>query len=120
MLFRLMLLLVTAVERHSLIVTPLILASIVTSVVSFYQQVNKRTMSHLCRLKAQLAKLRTELLEGPKQASQGTHEGFEVSRTGAARIALIGFPSVGKSTLLSTLTGTKSEQAAYEFTTLTC
>ena len=82
-------------------------------------QVNKATMSHLCRLKAQLAKLQRELLD-PGTAGGGGGEGFEVSRTGAARVALIGFPSVGKSTLLSALTGTESAQAAYEFTTLTC
>lgn len=49
-----------------------------------------------------------------------TGDGFEVQRYGHARVALIGFPSVGKSTLLTRLTGTKSEAAAYEFTTLTC
>ena len=83
-------------------------------------QKNKATMSHLCRLKAQLAKLRTQLLEPTTAGGGGEGEGFEVSKTGSARIALIGFPSVGKSTLLSMLTGTKSEACAYEFTTLTC
>ncbi len=74
---------------------------------------------HLGLLKAKLAKLRTELIEGSKSSGK-TGEGFDVTKVGNARVAMIGFPSVGKSTLLSTLTNTHSEQAAYEFTTLTC
>ena len=42
-----------------------------------------------------------------------------MAKTGDARIGFIGFPSVGKSTLLSNLAGVYSEVAAYEFTTLT-
>lgn len=47
------------------------------------------------------------------------HSGFEVAKTGDARVGFVGFPSVGKSTLLSNLAGVYSEVAAYEFTTLT-
>lgn len=45
--------------------------------------------------------------------------GFEVAKTGDARVGFVGFPSVGKSTLLSNLAGIYSEVAEYEFTTLT-
>lgn len=70
-------------------------------------------------LKAKLAKLKRELIEGSAKAGGGG-EGFDVSKSGDARVGLIGFPSVGKSTLLTKLTGTFSEAADYEFTTLTC
>ncbi|BDA44861.1 Developmentally-regulated GTP-binding protein 2 [Coccomyxa sp. Obi] len=82
-------------------------------------QKNKATEYHLGQLKAKLAKLRTELQAPPKD-SKGGGDGFEVQKYGDGRVALIGFPSVGKSTILTVLTGTKSEVAAYEFTTLTC
>ncbi|KAJ6308828.1 hypothetical protein OIU76_018420 [Salix suchowensis] len=82
-------------------------------------QKNKATEYHLGQLKAKIAKLRTQLLEPPKGSSAGG-DGFEVTKFGHGRVALIGFPSVGKSTLLTMLTGTHSEAASYEFTTLTC
>lgn len=81
-------------------------------------QKNKATSNHLGILKAKLAKLRRELIAAPKSSSSG-EGGFDVSKTGVARVGFIGFPSVGKSTLMSKLTGTFSAVAAYEFTTLT-
>ena len=42
-----------------------------------------------------------------------------MAKTGDARVGFVGFPSVGKSTLLTNLAGVYSEVAAYEFTTLT-
>lgn len=81
-------------------------------------QKNKATSGHLGLLKAKLAKLRRELIT-PKGGGGGAGEGFDVAKTGDARIGFVGFPSVGKSTLLTNLSGVYSEVAAYEFTTLT-
>lgn len=83
-------------------------------------QKNKATAQHLGLLKAKLAKLKRELIAPPKGSGGAAGEGFEVQKTGDARVGFIGFPSVGKSSLLTLLTGTHSEAAAYEFTTLTC
>ena len=83
-------------------------------------QKNKATEGHLGLLKAKLAKLKRELLEGALKSSGGGSEGFEVAKNGDARIGLIGFPSVGKSTLLTKMTGTFSKTAEWEFTTTTC
>ena len=72
-------------------------------------QINKQTMAHICGLRAKLAKYKRELLfDGPKSGAQGAGEGFDVKATGDARVGLVGFPSVGKSTLLTSLTGISS------------
>jgi len=68
-------------------------------------QKNKATEGHLGLLKAKLAKLKREVMEGPKGVGGGGQEGFDVKASGDARVGLIGFPSVGKSTLLTKLTG---------------
>nr|KAF6274171.1 developmentally regulated GTP binding protein 2 [Myotis myotis] len=56
-------------------------------------QKNKATEYHLGLLKAKLAKYRAQLLEPSKSASS-KGEGFDVMKSGDARVALIGFPSV--------------------------
>jgi len=70
-------------------------------------------------LKTKMAKLKRELL-APAKGQVQSGDGFDCKSSGDARVGLIGFPSVGKSTLLTQLTGIFSEAAAYEFTTLTC
>ncbi|TXT12239.1 uncharacterized protein COLE_02649 [Cutaneotrichosporon oleaginosum] len=75
------------------------------------------TEYHLGLLKIIVAKYRAQLLEPEKKSAKG--EGFDVMKSGDARVCLIGFPSVGKSTLLSKTTKTESAVGAYEFTTLT-
>lgn len=63
----------------------------------FYSNVTA-TEYHLGLLKAKLAKYRAQLLE-PSKSAGGKGEGFDVMKSGDARVALIGFPSVGKVSL---------------------
>ena len=67
-------------------------------------QKNKATEYHLGLLRAKLAKLRSMAAEGASKAGAGKGEGFDVQKHGNARVAMIGFPSVGKSSLLSLVT----------------
>jgi small GTP-binding protein len=78
---------------------------------------NKATQQHIGRLKAKLARLKGEA-EKRAAARTGGGRSFAVKKSGHASAALIGFPSVGKSTLLNHLTNARSATAAYEFTTL--
>ncbi|KAH9482810.1 Ribosome-interacting GTPase 1 [Psilocybe cubensis] len=83
-------------------------------------QKNKATSYHIGQLKAKLAKLRRELIAPPSSGGGGGGGvGFDVARTGIASVGFVGFPSVGKSTLMSKLTGTHSEASEIDFTTLT-
>eukprot|EP00485_Elphidium_margaritaceum_P017447 CAMPEP_0202730394 /NCGR_PEP_ID=MMETSP1385-20130828/186615_1 /ASSEMBLY_ACC=CAM_ASM_000861 /TAXON_ID=933848 /ORGANISM="Elphidium margaritaceum" /LENGTH=371 /DNA_ID=CAMNT_0049396667 /DNA_START=1313 /DNA_END=2428 /DNA_ORIENTATION=- len=83
-------------------------------------QKNKATNQHLGLLKARISKLKRELISSGSKGSGGGGEGFDVRATGDARVGLVGFPSVGKSTLLTVLTGVESRAEQYQFTTLTC
>ncbi len=68
-------------------------------------QKHKGTEGHLALLRCKVAKLKRELIEPSGGSGGKTGEGFDVKASGDARVGLIGFPSVGKSTLLTKLTG---------------
>src|SRR3989344_6009257 len=72
---------------------------------------NKKTQSHIGLVKAKLAKIKEEFQK--KAASKGKGEGFTVKRSGDATAIMVGFPSVGKSTLLNAITNANSPVGAY-------
>ncbi len=79
---------------------------------------NKKTQHAIGLMKAKLAALKDR---AAIRASVGKAKGddrFAVRRTGDGTVLILGFPSVGKSTLLNKITNAKSDVAAYSFTTL--
>lgn len=54
-------------------------------------QKNKATMGHLCLLKSRLAKLRRELITPKGGGGGASGEGFDVAKTGDARIGFVGW-----------------------------
>ena len=76
---------------------------------------NKATESHIGILKAKMAKLQMEA-ESHKHSGGGS--GFSVPKSGDATVAFVGYPNVGKSSLLNVVTGTESEVGNFAFTTL--
>ncbi len=80
-------------------------------------QKNKSTEHHIGMLKAKIAKLRRRKLEIQFSSSSAKGYGFDIRKTGDGTVVLIGFPSTGKSTLITSITGAQSKIGAYAFTT---
>lgn len=77
---------------------------------------NKATSHHIGKLKAKISKLKEESLQRKSSGTKG--KGFHVKKAGDSTVVLVGFPSVGKSTLLNEITNAESKVGAYQFTTL--
>jgi len=77
---------------------------------------NKATSHHIGKLKAKVSKLKEESLQRKSSGTKG--KGFHVKKSGDSTAVLVGFPSVGKSTLLNELTNAESKVGDYQFTTL--
>jgi hypothetical protein len=77
---------------------------------------NKHTQYHIGTLKAKLAMLK-DTQEKHKGIGTGGKQ-YAVKKTGDATVLLVGFPSVGKSTLLNKITNASSKIGDYDFTTL--
>ena len=77
---------------------------------------NKATQHHIGLLKARIAKLKGEQETQSKKSHSGPS--YAIKKTGDATVLFVGFPSVGKSTLLNKLTNAESKVGEYEFTTL--
>jgi small GTP-binding protein len=82
----------------------------------FNTQKNKATEHHIGKLKAKLAKLRDEVDKRKSSGAKG--KGFAIKKSGDATVGLIGFPSIGKSTLMNQLTEADSRVGSYDFTTI--
>ncbi|MDP7457777.1 MAG: GTP-binding protein [Candidatus Woesearchaeota archaeon] len=78
---------------------------------------NKATQHHIGLVKAKIAHLKEKQESRSSGGKKG--EGYSLKKSGDATVILLGFPSVGKSTLLNALTNAKSPVGSYDFTTLT-
>ena len=78
---------------------------------------NKATQHHIGLVKAKIAALKEK--QESRSGGGGKKDGYSIKKSGDATVILLGFPSVGKSTILNVLTNADSPVGAYDFTTLT-
>ncbi|MBI4029436.1 MAG: 50S ribosome-binding GTPase [Candidatus Blackburnbacteria bacterium] len=79
---------------------------------------HKATQKWFGKMRAKIAKLRAQQADRQVKKSGGGGGGFGLKKFGNATVVLVGFPSVGKSTLLNKLTNANSPTAEYAFTTV--
>lgn len=79
---------------------------------------NKKTQHAIGLMKAKLSMLKDRATQRSSTGKATGDDRFTVRKTGDGTVVLLGFPSVGKSTLLNKLTNAKSDIASYSFTTL--
>lgn len=77
---------------------------------------NKRTQHHVGLVKAKIARLKEK--DEVRRSGGKKGEGYAVKKSGDVTAVLLGFPSVGKSTILNSLTDADSPVGSYDFTTL--
>ncbi|MFI5412800.1 MAG: GTPase, partial [Candidatus Micrarchaeales archaeon] len=75
---------------------------------------NKKTNVHVGLIRFKIAQAKRDLVVASKKIKG---EGFFVKKTGDATVALVGFPSAGKSSLINVIANTRNKTAMYAFTT---
>ena len=81
---------------------------------------NKKTQAAIGQYKARLAVLKNKEETRRSSGVERSKHGWSVRKSGDATVVLLGFPSVGKSSLLNVITNADSRVGSFAFTTLTC